>query len=269
MESVSVIIPTYNRSSQLLRAIKSVLAQSYPVHEIVVCDDGSTDDSCNKVAALKNEKISWLDCGKNGRPAIPRNKGILKSSGNWIAFLDDDDEWLPHKIETQINSLNKSGLKASCSNAFKIKSKDSAPELFLELVDSNLSFEVLKKTNYVICSSALVHKSLFDKIGGFPEEVELTALEDYALWLKLATLSDFCYLAAPLLNYYDAPQQSIRKKGLSHWEQRIKVFSNFLTWLKSENHTRFISEANQELNIAKKQHFRNRIKTFFGAKLKE
>src|ERR1700739_3316319 len=102
MDKVSVIIPTYNRQNTLLRAVKSVLQQTYTVHEILICDDGSDDDSKKIITELKSEKIKWLDCGKNGMPSIPRNKGIQYSTGDWIAFLDSDDEWLPNKTETQL-----------------------------------------------------------------------------------------------------------------------------------------------------------------------
>jgi len=91
-ETVSVVIANYNRSDMLVKAIQSALEQTYSVLEILVCDDGSTDDSREKVKALNNEKVQWIDSGKNGRPAIPRNIGLSKSKGDWIAILDNDDE---------------------------------------------------------------------------------------------------------------------------------------------------------------------------------
>ena len=81
MSKVSVIIPTYNRQKTLHRAISSVLNQTYPIHELIICDDGSTDDSKLLVEQFKDQRIKWLDCGRNGMPSIPRNKGIHLASG--------------------------------------------------------------------------------------------------------------------------------------------------------------------------------------------
>ncbi|NBQ48494.1 MAG: glycosyltransferase family 2 protein, partial [Sphingobacteriia bacterium] len=88
---ISVIIPNYNRAAFLKQAIESVLAQTYPVLEILICDDGSQDESRSVVQAFADHRIQWLDCGRNGRPAIPRNKGVQRAKGQWLAFLDNDD----------------------------------------------------------------------------------------------------------------------------------------------------------------------------------
>ena len=131
METVSVIIPTWNRAISLQRAVRSVLNQTYPVKEIFICDDGSTDDSRNVIMEMKESRITWLDCGRNGRPAIPRNMGIQKSSGDWLAFLDDDDEWLPGKTGEEIIFATKKKCKAVSSNANRI-SKEKITSLFFQ-----------------------------------------------------------------------------------------------------------------------------------------
>src|SRR4051794_13419670 len=100
--SVSVIIPTWNRAATLGPAIQSVLNQTYPPREVLVCDDGSTDNSVDVVAQLDDQRIRWLPGGRGGRPAIPRNRGIGAATGEWLAFLDSDDEWLPDKLERQL-----------------------------------------------------------------------------------------------------------------------------------------------------------------------
>ena len=120
-ELISVVIPTYNRAKDLMIAIDSVLKQSYPVLEILVCDDGSNDQSKELVLAINNSLVKWIDCGKNGGPAIPRNIGIKQSKGNWIAFLDSDDEWQSNKVEEQISQATKLNCKAVSSNAYKVK----------------------------------------------------------------------------------------------------------------------------------------------------
>ena len=91
--SVSVIIPTWNRAHTLPRAIESVLSQSLPILEVLICDDGSTDGTAEAVMAMARQdpRIRWLPGERGGRPAIPRNRGIRESRGEWLAFLDSDD----------------------------------------------------------------------------------------------------------------------------------------------------------------------------------
>ena len=111
---ISVIIPTFNRGqTTLLAAINSALNQTYKPFEIIVCDDGSTDNTKNilDLNYISNQ-IRYIYCGKNGRPSIPRNIGIKKAKGNWIAFLDSEDIWLQNKLETQVNFVKINKLSA-------------------------------------------------------------------------------------------------------------------------------------------------------------
>jgi teichuronic acid biosynthesis glycosyltransferase TuaG len=233
MEKISVIIPTYNRASTLVRAIKSALAQTYPVHEVLVCDDGSDDDSRQIVTSLKEEKVKWVECGRNGRPSVPRNTGIKKSTGEWIAFLDSDDEWLPHKIEKQMKVLAASALPVCSTNASRvIAGKDLGP--YLGYVKKTITFSDLLPTNHVICSSVLVNKELLKEVSFFPEGPEYKAIEDYALWLRVALKTDFVYLKEPLLNYNDEPASSVRANYTNVWELRKVIFTGFMDWMKEE-----------------------------------
>src|SRR5262249_7122187 len=100
--SVSVIIPTWNRAATVMAAVESALAQTHAPLEVLVCDDGSSDDSAQRVGALPDPRVRWLPGPRGGRPAIPRNRGIAAARGEWLAFLDSDDEWLPDKLERQL-----------------------------------------------------------------------------------------------------------------------------------------------------------------------
>ncbi len=230
METVSVIIPTFNRAILLKRAVISVINQTYPVSEIFICDDGSTDNSKELIATLDDSRIAWLDCGRSGRPAIPRNTGIRKSSGNWIAMLDDDDEWLPEKISKELKALKDSGGLAVCCNAVKRIPGEELKNKYTDFSESSITFDQLIYSNYVICSSSVFHRSLLDVCVGFPEEKELKAVEDYVLWLRIATQSDFIFLNEDLLIYNDFPEQSIRSESFDMFDQRMKIFKNLLSW---------------------------------------
>ncbi|MFN8231712.1 MAG: glycosyltransferase family 2 protein [Bacteroidia bacterium] len=227
---ISVVIPNYNRAELLVNAINSTLNQTYPVLEILICDDGSTDNSKEKVLELNNEKIKWIDCGKNGRPAIPRNIGINNSKGNWIAFLDNDDTWQATKIEKQVKALQQSSYLICCTNALKIKNNVSVGE-FSNFNKNLISLSDLMKQNEVICSSVIVNKNLLLSTSLFPEDITFKAIEDYALWVRLSTKSEILYLNENLVNYTDAENISIRSEVKSDgWDTLNTIFYDFKSW---------------------------------------
>jgi teichuronic acid biosynthesis glycosyltransferase TuaG len=230
MHKVSVIIPTYNRESTLLRAVNSALQQTYPVHEILICDDGSTDNSKNNIAALNDQKIKWIDCGRNGMPAIPRNTGIKAATGDWIAFLDSDDEWLPSKIEKQLNAVEKYNVKAVSTNAFRVVNEQNKGPYFT-YKETEITLSGLLSVNLIICSSMLVSKKILEEVSLFPEEKKYKVGEDYSLWMRLSTKINFAYVAEPLLNYNDNPHASIRAGETDEWAQRGAILSGFREWL--------------------------------------
>jgi glycosyltransferase involved in cell wall biosynthesis len=110
---VSVIIPTYNRAEMLIRAIRSVLKQTYEDYEIIVVDDGSTDDTAKVMKAYENDKFKYIRYSLNKGGAFARNLGLDSSRGKYIAFLDSDDEWLPTKLEKQTKFIDWFLIKAT------------------------------------------------------------------------------------------------------------------------------------------------------------
>ncbi len=236
MNEVSVIIPNYNRSSDLIQAVESVLCQTYPVLEVLVCDDGSTDNSKEYIERLNDPRVKWLDCGRNGRPAIPRNHGIKQAQGEWLAFLDNDDWWAPEKLEIQIHHMREQRLHASTTNALRVDNNNQELGLMHNvLLPSVLEWKDILPANWVICSSAVVHRSIMQQVGGFPESPHLKALEDYACWLRVASFTSFVYINQPLVRYKDAPTQSIRSADVDKWSQREKVFDDYYRWSLDHN----------------------------------
>lgn len=96
---VSVVIPTYNRENTIESSVRSALNQTYPVEEVLVCDDGSTDHTESIVRSIEDDRVKWLPGRHWGRPAPPRNRGLQVATGQWLAFLDSDDEWDNNKVE--------------------------------------------------------------------------------------------------------------------------------------------------------------------------
>jgi glycosyltransferase involved in cell wall biosynthesis len=229
---ISVIIPTWNRADTIERAVRSALTQTFPPLEILVCDDGSTDDSCNIVKSISDHRVQWIKGSRSGRPAIPRNRGIKNSQGDWLAFLDSDDKWLPEKIERQLDRAERSKCLAVCSNAYRVVQGEGITGPLLDFSGEKISFHDLLHLNRIICSSAVIHRSLLKRIEGFPEDPQLKAVEDYALWLRVATQTDFAFVGEPLLEYQDELSSSIRSENTSIWLQRMHVFKNFTEWSK-------------------------------------
>jgi teichuronic acid biosynthesis glycosyltransferase TuaG len=229
-KGISVIIPTWNRAQHLAAAISSVLEQTIPPDEVLVCDDGSTDGSEEVVRGIGDGRVKWVPGPRGGRPAIPRNRGLAVSNGEWVAFLDSDDRWVPERLEKQLVCAESNGCLAVSSNALRVDPEGRPSGHVVSWTRARITFRDLLKTNQVICSSAIIRRSLLDKAVGFPEQRELTACEDYALWLRVSTQTDFAFVAEPLVIYRDDPAVSIRNANPDALTVKKKVLNDFLNW---------------------------------------
>lgn len=229
--SVSVIIPNFNRAELLEQAIASALAQTLAPKEVLVCDDGSTDNSKGVVAGFRDARVRWLAGEHSGLPAVARNRGIHASCGDWLAFLDNDDTWLPNKLTLQLEAAQASGCQAVCGNAVRVDRDGRNIGLYFTMPDHQLTFKRLLRINEVICSSVLVRRPLVLSVGSFPESPALKSVVDYSLWLRVATVTTFAYQSDTLVNYRDVPSDSIRKGDCNYWEQHRLVLSDLMGWL--------------------------------------
>jgi len=201
---VSVIIPTYNRSVLLMKTIDSVLNQTYNNIEIIVVDDGSQEDLTENLNNIK--KLKYYRIPNSGGPSKPRNLGIKKSNGKYIAFIDDDDLWVNNKIEIQVNKLEKNKEFGLAHNYCSVidefgKEKD-------EIIGKSGSIKI-KHGDVVermignwtlMTSSVLLRKELVDKVGFFNCEMP-PAGEDVEYWSRCSFHSKFYYLDKPLVLY--------------------------------------------------------------------
>ena len=218
---ISVIIPTFNRGqTTLLAAINSALNQTYKPFEIIVCDDGSTDNTKNILDLnYTSNQIRYIYCGKNGRPSIPRNIGIKKAKGNWIAFLDSDDIWLQNKLETQVNFVKINKLSVICSN-----SNTGENQLYFRKNISNINLSILLKYNPIITSTVLIKKKEIERANYFPEKFIFKGIEDYLLWFKVCINQDFFYQDISLSVYSKSSFDRI-----SYSTKIIIIFKYFIT----------------------------------------
>ena len=214
---ISVIIPTYNRAAVLPRAINSVLAQSATPRwtdpsfggkdaefEIIVVDDGSTDDTkslygvrrtaydenstpCNQSSVLRSPsavRVRFLS-QSNGGPSAARNLGIRHAKGEWIAFLDSDDEWLPGKLKAQMKFFGENPDCLICqTEEIWIRNGKRVNPMKKHQKSGGFIFEKCLPLCVVSPSAVMMHRKLFDEVGLFDES--LPACEDYDLWLRIA-----------------------------------------------------------------------------------
>jgi len=229
-QKVSVIIPTWNRAETIKLAIDSVLAQTHPVWEILVCDDGSTDATKKLISEYKTNKVIWIDGKHSGLPSAARNRGLTQATGSYIAFLDSDDEWHPSKLKRQLEIMDTNQTKASASNAARfVNGLENG--CLLDFSKDLIKIDDLLIANNLVCSSVIFARGLLKNIGYFPENQELTVGEDYTYWLRLLMFTHISYINDCLVNYRDHPSESIRKNSPSPISLKSRVFGNFFYWL--------------------------------------
>jgi glycosyltransferase involved in cell wall biosynthesis len=181
-KSITAIIPTWNRANCLKNCLSLIVRQTYKNLTVVVSDDGSSENVLVVADSFKDSRVKYIRGENSGRPSIPRNRAIKKATGNLLAFCDSDDYWKENKLEVQVNILEKTKLGAVCSNAYL----DQTPKMYFDNQSRKLTTLDLLKVNSVICSSMVVEKKIIDKCGGFDEDLEFKAVEDYLLWLKVS-----------------------------------------------------------------------------------
>ncbi|MDA3838156.1 MAG: glycosyltransferase family 2 protein [Candidatus Delongbacteria bacterium] len=198
---VSIIIPTHNRAELLKRAIESALNQTYSKHEIIVIDDGSTDNTKEIVDSFKNMRIKYLKNESSLGGAGTRNVGIKHSSGEFIAFLDDDDIWYNNKLELQIKKIRESEEAVLCTCGLRVLYSKSKLKYFNFPKLKDVDFNSMLFNNRVgITSTALVKKAAIDEVGPF--DISLPAREEYELWIRLSKIGKLVSVNKPLLDYY-------------------------------------------------------------------
>ena len=198
---VSVVIPVYNAEKYLAETVKSVLNQSYKNFEVIIVDDSSTDGTAAVTEALSktSKEIKYYKIEHSGRPAVPRNYGVKKASGEFIAFLDADDLWTKSKLNDQIKFLLKYPnliFVYSVSVTFGDVNIFSPYYEVLPLMHKAATTreELIAKGNPVTCSTVLLKKDFFNSAGGYDEDPGLKAVEDYDLWLRLSALGPFGFI---------------------------------------------------------------------------
>ncbi len=208
---ISVIIPTYNRSKLLPRALSSVFKQSLQPHEVIVVDDGSTDDT-HAVITHQFPQCQVIRQAQSG-VSQARNRGIIAATGDWIALLDSDDEWLPEKLANQKRALeNAPNCLLNHTEEIWIRNGVRVNPMYKHAKSGGDIYLNCLPLCVISPSSVLIHHSAFDKHGYFDES--LPACEDYDLWLRICAHETVTFISEAQITKYGGHEDQLSRQ---HW----------------------------------------------------
>jgi glycosyltransferase involved in cell wall biosynthesis len=193
---ISVVIPAYNAARFLPLCLPSVFAQTYKPEEVIVVDDGSTDNTAEVAAELGARVIRR----ENGGISAARNTGIQNASCEWIALLDADDSWAPEKLERQAACIQPDTILVYTGVRFFDDNGSRGEHL---AIDPARASKMMRYRNPIAQSTVLVKREAILRAGGFRDNIR--ACEDWELWVRLQRLGKFEAVADPLINYYVYP----------------------------------------------------------------
>jgi len=220
---ISVIIPTYNRAHILPRALDSVLAQTQLPIEIIVVNDGSTDGTKSVLSNYPGLKI--MDQQHSGVSAA-RNIGLEHTNGEWIAFLDSDDEWLPEKLEQQWAAICNDDKLICHTEEIWIRNGQRVNPMKKHQKFGEYIYEKCLPLCVISPSSVMIHRSVFHDVGLFDETLEVC--EDYDLWLRICAKYSVLFIDEPLMVKYGGHEDQLSRK---HWGMdrfRVKALEKML-----------------------------------------
>jgi glycosyltransferase involved in cell wall biosynthesis len=225
--SVSVVIPTYNRSVVLRRALESVVAQTRPPDEVIVVDDGSTDDTVEWVERELPDMT--LMRRSNYGVSNARNRGVEAAGSEWIAFLDSDDEWRPEKLEKQLWALAENpGYHLCHTNEVWVRDGRRVNEGKRHAKTGGRIFQRCLPLCVISPSSTVIRRALLGALGGFDETMPVC--EDYDMWLRVCSLHPVLFLEEALTVKHGGhdDQLSRRYRGMDRYRIRaiLKILSD-------------------------------------------
>lgn len=223
---VSVVIPTYNRARDLRRALASVVAQSWGHWEILVVDNHSEDDTARVVEEFREPRMQLLSVHNQGVIGVSRNCGVAHAQGEYVAFLDSDDWWLPAKLERCVRELD-AGADVVYHDLYLARTDSSRPRLRRARtwrLASPVLADLLERGNALVNSGVVVRRSTLLAAGGLSEDPRVAAWEDYECWLRLARLTERFHRLGGALGFYwagggnvTAPARTVR--NLTHMRE--------------------------------------------------
>lgn len=209
--TICVVIPAYNAGSTIARALDSVLAQTRPADEIVVVDDASIDETADLARSYDGVTVITLDRRHGASGA--RNVGIRAAKGEWIAFLDADDAWLPTKLEKQIPAILSDpqiSLVFCASDEFAADGEPLGDTYRgCAVTSGEKAWKALLAANFVATPTVVAPRRLLLDLGGFDETLKIA--EDQDMWIRLSLAGQFAYVPESLVHVH------VRRRSLSTW----------------------------------------------------
>ena len=254
---VSVIIPTYNRAGVICRTIDNVLAQTYPATEVIVVDDGSTDDTQANLRQYSS-RIRVVS-QSNAGPSSARNRGLRLALGEFVAFQDSDDLWMPTKLERQVGLLrriDKSVVCCLCNAIFRYEGRREFTSFqrawlfprYGEGLWSNVA-EVVATRFVLFCQTAMIRREVLNRLGGFDETLKYH--EDYDLLLRLALNGAVAFIREPLTIWQQGAPGSLsenRSEEIYMKECEVRMRQKILAQLgKRDDHNKIRKLLRREL----------------------
>lgn len=228
IEKVSVIIPTYNREKTILRALQSVLDQTYTNIEVLVIDDGSTDSTAEIVNSISDERVRYIVLAENGGPSNARNVGVQMASGEWIAFQDSDDCWHKDKLEVQMAYAKEHPEYSMIYCMYNMNFKDGrtiiVPSQPLPEVMEGEMLNTLFVRNVIGAPTVLIKKKDFLTVGGF--DTSYKALEDWEFALRFAITHKIGFVPMSLMDCYMLTNGVSSYMG-AYFEARCKMLGQY------------------------------------------
>lgn len=223
---VSVVTASYNMGRYVGLAVDSVLAQDYPALEIIVVDDGSTDDTSAVLSRYRDDPRVKLIFQENAGQTVAKNRGVQAARGEYIAFCDADNLWLPNKLSRQIELFNEHNDIAVVYGDISLIDADGQPlpttqaKRYSGKITGRLLID-----NFVTFNTAVVSRKVMTAVGGFDESLRMGI--DYDLWLRISVKHTFHYIAEPLVRYriWGGQMSNRQEERLSNC---FRLLNNFL-----------------------------------------
>ncbi len=222
---ISVIIPAFNRAHTLPKALDSVLSQTLKPREIIVVDDGSTDETN---AVLANYPGLCIISQDNRGVSAARNMGIEKAGGEWLAFLDSDDEWLKEKLEKQWDAICIDDKLICHTEEIWIRNGQRVNPMKKHKKFGGIIYERCLPLCVISPSSVMIHRSVFEDVGVFDESLEVC--EDYDLWLRICAKYSVLFIDEPLIVKYGGHEDQLSRKYWGMDRFRVKALEKMMSF---------------------------------------
>lgn len=237
-DKVSVIIPTYNRSELLKKAVKSLESQSHQNIEIIIIDDFSTDDTAEVVEKMEDDRIIYLKHEINKGGSEARNTGIKRATGRFIGFLDSDDQWLPNKLEKQLQLFaDQPDVGVIYTGVQVVNEKNQPTRKIVPACRGDILPKLFESNCIDTTSSVLVKREVLEQVEGF--DAGLPSCQDWDLYIRLAQVTKFDFVKESMVLFYHHSGERITTNKKSVLNGHLSIFEKYRNLAKKQKKSTF------------------------------